>query len=268
MSARVCACTYNTPAQADVSTLTHAKRTRTHIHTRARKILVRAQQGDVCVGVADNFFIFMIMLNFIIAIIVEAYMKVVTSIADMEADQEFCSDVTSVLFVSCKSMVLRWPGHMQIMDMLQTCRKQYITYGVLRLLFPKWRRRGMLGFLHHYARYDFVLPSHEKEVSEHDQAVQQTVAEIEERLAVMLGVPIPTQAERLMENKRLEMIGEVLPHACKHSAVLADRMHTQITRFAGGAALARRQAGEEKEDEESDRASAHHRAHLGPEKYR
>ena len=169
-----------------------------------------------CACVADNFFIFMIMLNFIIAIIVEAYMKVVTSIADMEADQEFCSDVTSVLLVSCKSVVLRWPGHMHIIDALQTCRKEYITYGVLRLLFPKWRRRGVLSFLHHYTRYDFVAPWHRKEVPEHDQAVQQTVAEIEERLAAMLGVPIPTKAERLMENKRLEMIGEVLSHACMH----------------------------------------------------
>jgi len=162
----------------------------------------------------------MIMLNFIIAIIVEAYMKVVSSIADMEADQEFCSDVTSVLFVSCKSVVFRWPGHMHIIDALQTCRKEYITYGMMRFLFPKWRRRGILSFLHHYARYDFVAPWHKKEVSENDQAVWKTVTEIEERLAVMLGVPIPTKAERLMESKRLEKIRQVLPHARMRCVVL------------------------------------------------
>ena len=162
----------------------------------------------------------MIMLNFIIAIIVEAYMKVVSSIADMEADQEFCSDVMSVLFVSCKSVVFRWPGHMHIIDALQTCRKEYITYGMMRFLFPKWRRRGILSFLHHYARYDFVAPWHKKEVSENDQAVWKTVTEIEERLAVMLGVPIPTKAERLMESKRLEKIRQVLPHARMRCVVL------------------------------------------------
>lgn len=32
----------------------------------------------------------------IIAIIVEAYMKVVTEVANMEAEQEFCTDVASV----------------------------------------------------------------------------------------------------------------------------------------------------------------------------
>ena len=42
--------------------------------------------GRVCIFTGDD----RIMLNFIIAIIVEAYMKVVASIADMEAEQEFC----------------------------------------------------------------------------------------------------------------------------------------------------------------------------------
>ena len=77
-------------------------------------------------------------------------MKVVASIADMEADQEFCSDVSSVTYVSIKSLVLRWPGHMQLIKALQDNRKMNCTYATLRLLFPKWGRRGVMGFLKHY----------------------------------------------------------------------------------------------------------------------
>jgi len=155
-----------------------------------------------------NFFIFMIMLNFIIAIIVDAYMKLVASIADMEADQEFCSDVSSVMYVSIKSLVLRWPGHMQLIKALEENRKIVCSYATMRRLFPGWGRRILMGFLKHYERYDFMAITHEIQPSEQDETVRQTVAEVEERLAVMLGVPVPTVAERVMEGKRLSMIGD------------------------------------------------------------
>lgn len=40
-----------------------------------------------------------------------------------------------------------------------------------------------------------------------EKTISATVSAVEDRLGVMLGVPIPTQAERIMEAKRLEMIG-------------------------------------------------------------
>ena len=80
------------------------------------------------------------MLNFIIAIIVEAYMKVVTEIADMESDQEFCTDVTSVTFVSIKSVVLRWPGHMQLIEALKACSKSNVVSLTANTPALAWRR--------------------------------------------------------------------------------------------------------------------------------
>lgn len=44
---------------------------------------------------------------------------------------------------------------------------------------------------------------------EMEETVRLSVLRIEERLSAMLGVPVPTQGERLMENKRLHTIGEV-----------------------------------------------------------
>ena len=39
--------------------------------------------------------------------------------------------------------------------------------------------------------------------------MQQIVTEVEERLAVLLGVPVPTAGERVLEGRRLSKIGQV-----------------------------------------------------------
>ena len=58
-----------------------------------------------------------------------------------------------------------------------------------------------------------MLPDTAKEpgelTAELEEAVKLSVSGMEERLSAMLGVAAPTQAERLMENKRLNTIGEV-----------------------------------------------------------
>ena len=73
-----------------------------------------------------------------------AYMKVVTEVANLEAEQEFFSDVASVGYTSLKSMVLRWPGHMQLIHKLKSvCYSSTVHHGVLRRHFPTWRMRGI-----------------------------------------------------------------------------------------------------------------------------
>ena len=73
-----------------------------------------------------------------------AYMNVVKEVANLEADQEFFSDVASVGYTSLKSLVLRWPGHMQLIDRLENaCFNSTVHHGVLRRLFPAWRMRGI-----------------------------------------------------------------------------------------------------------------------------
>ena len=134
-------------------------------------------------------------------------MKVTSSIAEKCADQEFFTDVFTVCLVSCKSTVLRWPGHLSLIENLQASRKVQINYQVLRLMFPKWSRKGIIGLLHHYDRYDYMQVNFKTELSDIDVTIQSIVSSMEERLAVMLGVPIPTQAERIVEGKRLDMIG-------------------------------------------------------------
>jgi len=93
-----------------------------------------------------NFFMFMIMLNFIIAIISDAYIKVMESVVDFEAEQESFTDMISVIFMSVKSLVLRWPAHRELIDGLKQCPRTNVDYGVLRRVFPQWKLRFSIFF--------------------------------------------------------------------------------------------------------------------------
>ena len=86
----------------------------------------------------------------------------------------------------------------------------------MRRLFPNFRMKGITSFLYHYKQYDFMLSTYQGETAslneEQALAVQTTVTDIEERMCAMMGVPIPSPGELIMENKRLSMIGDgILP---------------------------------------------------------
>lgn len=173
-------------------------------------------------------------LNFIIAIIVEAYMKVVKKVAEQESDQEFVTDVVSTLYATTKSIAYNWVNRPQgspclvntsytcvawrrplcsdcgagafsraiwpssnrfesvanlpstirfacvsvpcsTDELIQLCIQNafalhrlmrcslssgvkliLLCEQVLRLMFPAWRRNGILSFMHHYNRYKYM----------------------------------------------------------------------------------------------------------------
>ena len=102
------------------------------------------------------------LLNFIIAIIVDSYAKVAQSVEDYEAEQEFFTDLTSIIVISFKANVLRWPSKQLLIRQLRGSRVTNVHYGILRLLVPTWQKDSMKSFLHHYARYEFMSVTHEK----------------------------------------------------------------------------------------------------------
>jgi len=65
----------------------------------------------------------------------------------------------------------------------------------------------MTSFLDHYHRYDFMAVTFGKDLTELSSATQTIVSNFEERLSVMLWVPIPTPGERMLEGRRLSLIG-------------------------------------------------------------
>ena len=111
----------------------------------------------ICIfSLSYSFLVFLIMLNFIIAIIVEAYMKNKIEVESDHTEQEFFTDITSAIVVAAKVVAFGWPSHINLIKQLQTSSKIGVDYTLLRRLFPGWRRRSILRFQAHYGSYDSV----------------------------------------------------------------------------------------------------------------
>jgi hypothetical protein len=132
--------------------------------------------------------------------------QVVSEVEDMEADQEFFSDITSVAVVGVKSLLMRWPRHRQLIATLKDSQMRVINYATMRLLFPGWKPSSMVSFLNYYSNYDFMHVSHRNEPSAEEETIRQIVTQVEERMSVMIGCAIPTAGQRLMSRKRLDML--------------------------------------------------------------
>lgn len=99
-----------------------------------------------------------------------------------------------------------------IHELKHSCFSLRINHCVMRRLFPNFRMKGITGFLQHYKRYDFMSTTQTGDpvslTDEQALAIKTTVTEIEARMCAMMGVPLPSIGELIMENKRLSMIGD------------------------------------------------------------
>ena len=89
--------------------------------------------------------------------------KVVEFVQDFEAEQEFFTDLASVVNVFFKAVLLRWPSKRVLMEQFSNSVVVNVRYGTLRNLFPTWNRHSMRSFLHHYSRYEFMSATREKD---------------------------------------------------------------------------------------------------------
>ena len=140
--------------------------------------------------------VFMVMLNFIIAIIVIAHQDVWTKVREMESDQEFFLDVFSILEQVVKSQLYRWPSHLRLIEGFgnENCALVNIQYVHIRRMFPQWRsRNSIIQFIQYYGRFT-------PKIKEEDEVVSQfklLFGGHEERISVMFGVPIPSEWDRI-----------------------------------------------------------------------
>lgn len=134
--------------------------------------------------------------------------QVVKEVEAMEAHEEFFSDCLCVGIVGINSLVMRWPRHIRMIETLKASRISVIDYRAMRLLFPGTKTSSIVSLLNYYSTYEFMDVSRLKKSSEEDEMVRQIVAQVEERISVMIGCAIPTAGERLMEIKRLDMLAD------------------------------------------------------------
>ena len=113
-------------------------------------------------------------------------------VQDFEAEQEFFTDLASVVNVSFTAVLLRWPSKRDLMAQLSNSVVVNVRYGTLRSLFPTWNRHGIKSFLHHYSRYEFMSTTREK-----DNAISNELAGwlIKSRFAGHLAASVAVQSD-------------------------------------------------------------------------
>ena len=101
--------------------------------------------------------VFLLILNFLLAIIVEAYMKVREGIDAHETEGEFFTDVYQTLDSTCRRIWFGWPSPARLGEVVETWRAK-ISVGYVDLLGTGLFRspEACVSFLKFYSSFDFM----------------------------------------------------------------------------------------------------------------
>jgi len=128
-------------------------------------------------------------------------------VKDMEADQEFFTDIYSVLLVTIKSLIYRWPSHILLSQRLDQIKRKRVGYIEMRLIFPNMRPQTLSSIVRHYRSFEPICRKSEYHVSDDQTHVMMT------QLSAMLGTPVPSLYETLSTSAMLQREGFL---ECKH----------------------------------------------------
>jgi hypothetical protein len=144
--------------------------------------------------------LFFFMLNFLLSIVVEAYLGVKKQIEDQETEQNFIFDVGAILRVMFMRSIGQWPSPESISERLSQCSSlMTINVETLGTVDESWSRPSRIGFVKYYERYDFLAP---RKARENIQTFDHAVDALERRFAVVVGQPVPTMQERMSHTKK------------------------------------------------------------------
>jgi len=134
-----------------------------------------------------NVVVFFLMLNFLLAIIVEAYSKVAEEVATNEAARDLFTDIYLTTQARLKTMIWHWPSHHTIIGKIESmgCKKT-VSMKNLRSVFPSWQLKSLHSFLEHYGAFDALRPPHCRQLQE-IMSLSESVNVIEDRVACLLG---------------------------------------------------------------------------------
>uniref|UniRef100_A0A7S1DHJ7 Polycystin cation channel PKD1/PKD2 domain-containing protein n=2 Tax=Hemiselmis andersenii TaxID=464988 RepID=A0A7S1DHJ7_HEMAN len=134
---------------------------------------------------------FLLVLNFLLAIIVEAYMGVREVNEENEIEQEFLTDMASIFQANLMSYRHKWP-HGQVLGRMLASQRAKFSVGFMDLsgsmLFKDQKSVG--AFLRYYQGFEFCEPPEIGSYGKADDGMKQ-VLEIERRVAQLLGTRPP-----------------------------------------------------------------------------
>jgi hypothetical protein len=103
---------------------------------------------------------FFLVINLVIAIIVEAYLKVRTKVEDLKADDEFFHDVGMTLLVLVKRRINGWPSDHKLLLALESCRLRALGPRQMMVVMPDWEDQcSVTSFFGHYKQCAQASPA-------------------------------------------------------------------------------------------------------------
>jgi len=127
-------------------------------------------------------FIFFLMLNFLLSIVIEAFLGVKKDLEDQITEQGFIADVIDLLRTEVKSWYFGWPKRHDLVVRLRLLyAKRTIGVGELRSTGTFDTTRAAVSFVEHYCGYSFLAPVKKEEA--HSHAVTQALKQVEAQVA-------------------------------------------------------------------------------------
>jgi hypothetical protein len=157
--------------------------------------------------------VFLLVLNFLLAIIVEGYMSVVDTINACEVEQEFFTDIFGTLYSMIKGRLSGWPRRKKLGLFLEHWKGKS-TVGYVDLFETGMFRdhQAVCSFLRYYGTYDFLVPApvgrygRKEDNSKQNKEHEEIAKAIEARLKSVFRVKVPTlKEEALMAEQRKKL---------------------------------------------------------------
>ena len=160
----------------------------------------------------------LLVLNFLLAIIVESYMQVRKEIEKCLIEQSFFEDLVSVLHVHMVAWWYKWPALPEMACRLGANKvKLSIGYKELQKLHVFPNHESIVAFLNYYQRYDFLRPELVTKYGRKPKTIEESVAAlVERRIAMLMGREPLTLKEISNFKPTFDKDNEVLPANYRH----------------------------------------------------
>jgi len=158
----------------------------------------------VLYSVTYSLVIGMIVLNFLLAIVVDSYMKVRDFNIDFETELEFVTDFFCCVVGRILSYYHKWPSKVVVAAEIEKCIKKNIGLDELRSIQKFGSISQATSFLRHYSRFSALQPK-PIEAPEYLPMAD----EVERRVAMMLGTAPSTRSARRAYNATTSEVNKV-----------------------------------------------------------
>eukprot|EP00403_Amphidinium_massartii_P012110 CAMPEP_0178426596 /NCGR_PEP_ID=MMETSP0689_2-20121128/29315_1 /TAXON_ID=160604 /ORGANISM="Amphidinium massartii, Strain CS-259" /LENGTH=645 /DNA_ID=CAMNT_0020048285 /DNA_START=136 /DNA_END=2073 /DNA_ORIENTATION=+ len=171
---------------------------------------------------------FFLMLNFLLAIIVDMYSKVQDALDQLKTEQDVVVDIWACVEAWFWSWYFGWPKAKVIVQTLEAqSATRTVTAESLANVCDRWDAESRFAFVRFYRPYEFLAPT----PLEYDYSME-IAKRVEERIAVLIGRALPPEVDHAlaMEARRVQHTRSIRSKGSSSATVSAySSMRTSLT---------------------------------------